>query len=1101
MLTVHRAERSDALVAALGQQLRAAPADPFQPIIVAVPSRGVERWLAQQLSLVLGAADGDGVCANVQFPALADVLDDALAQAAPDYADSLTAWQAEHSVWTLHAILQSCDPAEEWCAPLLAQLGRRADPAGSGRVFAAAAKLSRLFERYGRARPELLLAWRDRRDEQGDSRPLPADLRWQAELWRRLRVELGVPAPPELLEPACAQLGPGPALSIFGATRLSPARVRTLAALAAEREIGFWLHHPSPALWQAIAAAGERPGPRSLQPVRARHPLLASMARDVRELQQLLAETVHESQHHPAPSRPQTLLGRLQAELAADEPPADRLRLPVTDTSVRVHAAHGPARQVEVLREAILGLLEADGSLQPRDVVVMCPDIESYAPLLAATFGLADEPGGHPAAGLRVSLADRALRQVNPMLDLIAHLLDLAASRATATELLDLAGLEPVRCKFGFDGDELERLRDWAASAGARWGFDAEHRRPWGLAGLGQGTWRAALDRLLLGVAMEDGQSWVGDAVPVDDVDSADIDLAGRFAELVDRCEAFVTGCGGLRPIGDWLAALQLAADELGVATEPWQLAQLRGELADLMGEAAGSRLDSRLGLAEVRLLLAQRLAGRPSRASFRTGALTVCTLVPMRAVPHRVVCLLGMDDAVFPRHGVPDGDDILARDPRSGERDPRSEDRQLFLDAIGAAQEHLIITYTGADPRTGAQVPPCVPLGELLDAIDATALAAGGSPASDQVVVRHPLQPFDRRNFEPNRLGRPGPFSFDPAGLAGAQAAAGARSEPRPLLSEPLPPQPDEPVNLAELITFFQHPARGFLRQRLQLAPAAAAEDPEDAVPIELDGLQRWAIGDRVLQLCLAGASPRTAAQLEFRRGQLPPGPLGERTMRAVGRQVEALLRATEGERAAGDPHSLDLAVDVAGGRQLVGTIAGVRQRTLLSVSYSRLAAKHRLAAWIRYLALVAGTGTAEWRAVTVGGDRGDARRSVLAAVGPDRARSELQRLVLLRDAGLRAPLPMALETSHTYADRRHRGAAVVDALPGAQQRWETDRFDPERDQPENLLAFGSRLPFDRLLAETPAPDEEYPDENSRFGALARLVWEPLLAAEGSRP
>ncbi len=92
--------------------------------------------------------------------------------------------------------------------------------------------------------------------------------------------------------------------------------------------------------------------------------------------------------------------------------------------------------------------------------------------------------------------------------------------------------------------------------------------------------------------------------------------------------------------------------------------------------------------------------------------------MTPMRSVPHRVVCLLGLDDGVFPRAGAIDGDDVLARRPFTGERDLRSEDRQLMLDAIMAARRHLVVTYTGANETTGQPRPPAVPLRELLDAL-----------------------------------------------------------------------------------------------------------------------------------------------------------------------------------------------------------------------------------------------------------------------------------------------------------------------------------------------------------------------------------------------
>ena len=175
----------------------------------------------------------------------------------------------------------------------------------------------------------------------------------------------------------------------------------------------------------------------------------------------------------------------------------------------------------------------------------------------------------------------------------------------------------------------------------------------------------------------------------------------------------------------------------------------------------SGSGLELRLP--DVRALMRERLAGRPTRANFRTGTLTVATLVPMRSVPHRVVCLLGMDDGVFPRAGAIDGDDVLARRPVTGERDPRSEDRQLMLDAIMSATEHLVVTYTGANETTGQPRPPAVPLGELLDTLDTT--VTGGKA---HVLRRHPLQAFDPRNLEAEA-----PFSFDRAALDGARAAA----------------------------------------------------------------------------------------------------------------------------------------------------------------------------------------------------------------------------------------------------------------------------------------------------------------------------------------
>ena len=223
----------------------------------------------------------------------------------------------------------------------------------------------------------------------------------------------------------------------------------------------------------------------------------------------------------------------------------------------------------------------------------------------------------------------------------------------------------------------------------------------------------------------EEDQRLFGGVLPLDDVESGAIDLAGRFAEFVDRAgHARRRSCSERQTDRRWAARIADAADALTATSErdAWQRAELQRLLDDVV-EAAGEDRPSAapLELADVRALLADRLRGRPTRANFRTGHLTVCTLVPMRSVPHRVVCLLGLDDGAFPRKAPRDGDDLLLADPHVGDRDPRTEDRQMLLDALLAATERLIITYTGNDERTNLPRPPAVPVGELLDVVDRT--------------------------------------------------------------------------------------------------------------------------------------------------------------------------------------------------------------------------------------------------------------------------------------------------------------------------------------------------------------------------------------------
>ena len=1154
MLHVHRAERADGLVQALAGLLREPLPDPFAPEVIAVPTRGMERWLTQRLSGRLGAGDGraDGICANVEFPSPRRLTADAVAAASGIDPDA-DPWLAEHTLWPLLDVVEAC-LGEPWMESLATHLGagdEEQDESRRSRRLSAVRHIAELFDRYALHRPEMARAWARSHDTDGAGRPLPDEALWQAELWRRLRERIGLAGPAECLEEACARLrlepelvDLPPRLALFGLTRLPAARLAVLRALAAERDVHLFLLHPSPILWEeiAIARAGLPPIVRRDHDVTATLPansLLASWGQDARELQLVVADGGdgdHVDHHHPVVQAGDTLLARIQADVRADRaapgaplPGALDVRPPLdpVDRSVQVHACHGRARQVEVARDAILHMLQDDSSLEPRDVIVMCPDIETFAPLIHATFGvgalLAEDDDPHDAPvdtglpDLRVRLADRALRQTNPVLGVVAQLLDLSGARLTASQVLDLADREPVRRRFGFDDDDLTRIQEWIAESGIRWGLDAAHRAPFKLDSLAAGTWRAGLDRVLLGVAMtEDGHRLFEGVLALDDVESGAIDLAGRFAELVDRLGAALDSLSGAKPVAGWAAAIAEAADALTTtgARDAWQRAELQRVLDVVVEQArAGGRADTtRLLPAEVRGLFAERLQGRPTRANFRTGHLTICTLVPMRSVPHRVVCLLGLDDGAFPRKAHRDGDDLMLADPHVGDRDTRTEDRQMLLDALLAATDRLIVTYTGNDERTNVPRPPAVPVGELLDIVDRTVRMQGGEDARTQVVVRHPLQPFDPRNFAFGEVVRERAWSFDRVALNGARAIVGPRSGVEPFLAGPLADAAGPVVELDGLVRFAERPVRAFLRQRLGISVAEYDEDVADALPVELDGLEVWAVGQRFVEGLLAGAELDACIAAEVARGTLPPGELSRQVIARVRPTAQAIAAAaTSRLLTAGEPTSVEVNASIGDGRFLRGTAPGVRGDVIGAVTYSRVSPRHRLAAWVRLLALTASHPQRPFEAVTIGRARMGADQSAhvtvarVGVLGADaeerrtRALASLQQLIEVYDRGMREALPIACMSSAAYAAAAVRGAKP-EAL--ARKAWEsTWNYDREDREPDHLLVLGGERTLDELLAEPPRADESGDgwdaSETSRFGRYARRVWDDLLACE----
>ena len=1134
MLRLHRAERADRLVDALAEVLADPPEDPFTREYVAVHAKGIERWLQQELSLRLGTGKRtatDGVAANIEFPFPARLVNRALA-AAEDIDPDADPWVPSKLVWPLLEVLNAVGH-EPWLAPLRWHVAADGDddPLRRSRRYPAARHIADLFDRYSVHRPEMIRSWHAEHDTDGAGHGLDDTDVWQPKLWRLLRERLAIPSPAERLIDAIERLRSGdvdeaqldlpPRMSLFGLTALPSSYVTVLTTLAVRRDIHLFLLHPSAALWDAVAAeirkAGTVPRRRDADETRetAQNQLLASWGRDAREMQLVLAAAGAEGgDHRPLDRTPQTLLEHVQAYVWANrevrsvrtDAADDRPVLAPDDHSLQVHACHGRTRQVEVLRDAVLHLLADDPDLEPRDILVMCPDIEAYAPLISAVFGAAAVASdGHTEAGgppnLRVKLADRAIRQTNPVLRVMSEVLNLADGRMTASEVLALAGRDPVRRRFRFDDDALEQIERWILAARIRWGLDGEHRTRFGLGDVTSNTWRSGLDRILLGVAMPDADDRVfGDTVPLDDVAEPVLPVAGRLAELVDRLDAVFEFFRTVQPIAAWQDALLRAAELLTATSEKddWQTVQLQRILADVVEEATHDGVVSEvaLSLPEIRALLEERLKGRPTRASHRTGDLTVCTLVPMRSVPHKVICLLGMDDGMFPRRTVTDGDDLIDRDPHVGDRDPRTEDRQLLLDALLAATTTLVITYTGRDERTNERRPPAVPVGELLDVVDRTMTTGeDGVATRARVVVEHPLQPFDRRNYAPEQLGGRQRWSFDPVGLSGAQALAKPATRPGLFIDPPLEPLDDTEIQLDEVVRFVEHPVRVFLRRRLNIWVSEESSDTSDAMPVELDFLENYAVGDRLLRARLDGTDPERWAKAERLRGTLPPGRLADNTIADANDVVEAVLaKAREHVDPSAARSAVDVNVELGEGRTLLGTVPDVVGDTVVTLQYSRVRPKHRLAAWVRLLAATAAHPDRELRGLVVGKCRDSSKKKMSvtwATIDPLAGSADERRKValdLLEDVlklygeGLCAPLPLYCRTSGVWAEADYAGK---DGEEDARKAWFTSWDFPNEDRDaEHVLVLGGIAPFEDIY-------------NDRFCQVARRLWTPLLDRE----
>ena len=1152
----------------LAGELSAPLPDPFAREVVVVPGDGVKRWLTERLARNLGArpaggsssAAPDGIVANIDFVFPATLVGRALGEES-----GLGRWSVGPLTWAVFAVLSD-------------RGGDFGQPADAVRARA----IADLFDRYSLYRQDMVIEWSQDSDVDVGGRLLADHHRWQPRLWRAVQQHLGgltdaqrMRQITESLQAGTAADGFGTAIPervfLFGLASLPPQHLQVIGALSTRVDVHVLAPAASPARWHRARAELRLPLP---VPVRrgaedgpslaseGGHPLVSGWGGASREANILLldvADRVPAIVGPPAesPVLPDnaTLLARLQYAIRADLAPpgapppgtagADDPRplLDPADTSVRWHRAYGPARQVEVLRDSLLHLLEErnpDGSAtyQPRDIAVLCPDLTRFAGLVEATF--AGDPG-HGIPSLPVRIADRSLRQDDPLLDAAAALIDLIDGRFNATEVLSFASRPTVGRTFHLDRDALSRIAQWAHGTNVRWGLGpADHRR-FGLpVDLEAHTWRAGLDQLLLGATMADAGPRVGagGVAPYADVEGNDVEIVGHFADLIDRLERAMLTLSVPSTVESWCDALADAVTTLCAVPddEAWRWHTVERVISDFRSDAAIFEADGSSGAVsasrddlvdpvELALLMRARLAGGGGRPRFGTGAITFSALAPQRGVPHRVVCLLGFDRDIG-AGGIAVAEDLVAVSPCVGDRDVRGEQRAQFLDAVLSAGERLMVFTTGHDLRTNVELPPVVAVAELFDVIDATVRGSGKEKPSVDVAVDHPRQAWSDPAFIPDALGLEGPWSFDAGALEAAEARRHQVAEVG-IPGEPLPPPspsspagrvdradglaedgrdgdvdaPEPRIELADLLTAVTEPAKVLVDNRLGITIHTRSDDGDDVIPLTLSGLAEWGVADAWLQTRLrASATERAAdadqwASSERARGAVPPLAFGNEAIAKVAQRVDGLMAALD-RALGGRPYQpMSVAVDVAihdlEGRRLVveGSVSGVCDDLVIAVTASGLKDRDLLKAWVRVAALTLHDPSRSWQAVTFGRDGRPSKKDSLA----------VQRV------SMRSP-ELAADALAVVADLWRR--ACCDAVPAfpattralhiggrgqARTKWNGYQGTGDRDDRWNARLFD--LDFDDLLRLPGRPDElvDRQPAPSRLAFWAERIWDTV--------
>jgi exodeoxyribonuclease V gamma subunit len=910
-------------------------ADPLTSETIVVPTYAMARWLNLKI------AQQQGIAANYDYPLPAAWIWQ-LAASVLERVPERDPLQREHSIWKIFALLPGMlkRPAFTSLQHYLLE-----DHSGIKR-WQLAIRIAEVFERYQQYRPEMILAWCG---GAGDD--------WQAHLWRALIVDHAQTHRVAVIKQMIDRLSSGvdasrlpERISLFAHSSLSPLFIQVVHALAQYIDVTLYQHSPTDQYWADLK------NKKSLSKLRLENPsqaeyfetgndLLASWGRQGQALQDLLLNQdglpLCESESYQAPTG-STMLERIQQNIFNLD---DRAEHPGVDSSLSIHVCHSAMRECQVLKDSLLAMLDKEPGLHCEDILVMVPEISRYAPYIEAVFR-GNEKAGQPV--LRWNLSDITLADEHPLVLTFLQLLKLPDSRFSRSEVLSYLDIDEICQRFDIDDTALADILSILEESRVRWGIDEAHKTSLGLPATQENTWHQARQRIFAGYAFGEIEYWDGIA-PIAQVDAGRAQSLGKFWLLFERLDYWRKLLNTPCNTGEWQNRLNRMLDEFFVETTRQESRlQLIRDVIDDLNLAGNVIMTPALLLHWMEL----QLANREIQGQLFSGGVTFCGMRPMRSLPFKVICLLGMNDGVFPRRDNRIEFDAMANTWQPGDPSKSDEDRYLMLETLLCARQALYISYCGRSLKDNSDCQPSVLVRELLDFIDSQHghEATSQQRFSDSLTTLHSMQAFAGKNYFPNST------SYDSYWCRIANRINQAREnvETQTWVTNSIAGSTDDNVNinLNELHRFLQDPIKFFFNRRLKLW-LTSHQESEDEETFSLDALEKWGIKQYIAGDLMRGRE--TSTQELQAQGRLPHGYAAYAGLEAIQSEIKPLLMPLQDYRGATAlTRSIDCLLDDK--LRLSGQVGNYFPgKGLMHFSSSSLKGKHLLALWLDHLVLCA--------------------------------------------------------------------------------------------------------------------------------------------------
>ncbi|MBU0544983.1 MAG: exodeoxyribonuclease V subunit gamma, partial [Proteobacteria bacterium] len=926
---------------------------PLSQEIIIVQSKGMERWLSMEL------ARQNGICANCRFPFPNAFLDDILKRFFPD-TPGTAIFEPGVMTFSLLKIL----PAHLNKAGFESLQRYLTDDTSKLKLFQLSEKLADIFDQYIVFRPDMIFSWEDN----GEDKAKPH--MWQAQLWREIargKENLHRAGLQKALINKIRTLSSGSdnlygRISVFGISALPHFHMQAIGELSGIVEVNMFLLNPCREYWSDTLNdwnatrikskyAGATIDEKDLH-IEKGNRLLSSMGEQGKIFFEHIISAEYELVEEYEEKKCLDLLSCLQSDIlylkdrkVSDN--SDLIQPDSPDTSLQFHSCHSPMREVEVLYDNLLAMLEDDPELLPYDILVMTPDIEIYAPFVYAVF---DDRGDNEPR-IPFSVSDRSIRKESGVIDGFLSILDLKESRLKVSQVVSVLEYPGIKEKFGLNESDLEKIRGWIRDTRIRWGFDGADKTVLGLPGFSENTWKAGIERLLLGYAMpiKEGKMFSG-ILPFDGIEGTDAKVLGNFLEFMEKSLVCIESLMKKRTINGWHSVLTGVLDTFfaGYDDTQQEIQFIRHILGGMSAKAELSGYDEEIEIDAVKYYVKKALEHESSYSGFMSGGVTFCSMLPMRSIPFKVICLLGMNNDAFPRSSYLYGFDLMAGDPRPGDRSKKKDDKYLFLEALISARKIFYISYVGQSIQDNTPIPPSVLVSELLDYV-----REGFGFNSGQMINSHKLQAFSPEYFrDKGKL-----FSYSAENMLAACSLYESRRKGEdniPLISKGLCEPPDEfkILNIESLCNFFTNPAKYLLQKRLGIYLQEKESILSDKENFDLTGLDNYLVNRDLVADMLAGKSPDYSLRTYRAEGRLPHGNIGEILFKESTIDTETFVRKIE-EYKRDNLQSLfeiDMTID---DYSLTGRLTNIYESGMLNFRYAAMKAKNILRAWIYHLVL----------------------------------------------------------------------------------------------------------------------------------------------------